>query len=1027
MLQPAPPHSPFPHRSISMSDREAAPAPGLPGHGAMGGPHSTSLAEEPHSPHSGGTGYEARVSVSSVLATGYEATMRATMELDRPQPHQEVQQPPQPRPQQQYDALAIQEQFRRMYEQHMRQADQRMIQQHHQQQQQQHHQQQQLHHHQHQQHPQHQQQHMQHQYSSQEIRIKQEKDLIQTQQPDSVHEQQQINVEASQDQTINVDQDQDTEVTCVKTEPGLPQDEQVTQGQVTPPQDTQYDSESVLYTSGRADSAHSPIDKPGESPDLPTDSARTQSHSHDSHDNSFGEYDPFKQKNLERMSPYDGSLNGSEERNPSSIDPEDSMESNTMNGESFFDPLARLKQALEQSGALVDKDGDNNQMFQCHLCNYTSNSRFHFNEHLNTHYENKCPKCEFTASSEQEVKQHLVEEHGLTAEALEDIEGIRVPRVNAQGKVKTFKCKQCEYVSITKGDFWEHARTHIKSEKLLTCPKCPFVTEYKHHLEYHLRNHFGSKPFKCNKCNYSCVNKSMLNSHMKSHSNIYQYRCADCTYATKYCHSLKLHLRKYGHNPAMVLNPDGSPNPIPIIDVYGTRRGPKLKKDENGMPLLPPHYQLQAQIMKAQMEATGVLPLAAQPSDMNMPPSPRQTSPPFPTHTSYHPYSDLHSSPILSRALERSPDDHPRPFEGREQLRELLLERERLAQKTEHMSNGFLRCPKCEFATPSHEIYQQHMMLHVAAERRRQEEQEDRDRDRGIMHERSHSPDRRPSSPQLPPGLPHNLHNPHLPQQSPGGPGHFNPLKEYLARAMNPFLYQQMIAGGQIHPALMQQHLQRLGQPVFPFQQPPPQTEITEVTEISKQEEIQPEQSDVGLTPPKSSPIHPDDHSGALDLSKEQTPTQRPISPDQSSPPCSSPRSETSTPPSKNRRKGLAFKLEHIAMRLSDSAGEGGNSSNDEEQPSSIREREDDEDHLLQDQKKSRVSSMPPLVPIHENRGDELTHQCQFCDMAFKDVVMYTMHMGYHGYRDPFTCNMCGHEAQDRVAFFLHIARTAHT
>ena len=33
------------------------------------------------------------------------------------------------------------------------------------------------------------------------------------------------------------------------------------------------------------------------------------------------------------------------------------------------------------------------------------------------------------------------------------------------------------------------------------------------------------------------------------------------------------------------------PNPIPIIDVYGTRRGPKLKKDENGMPLLPPHYQ----------------------------------------------------------------------------------------------------------------------------------------------------------------------------------------------------------------------------------------------------------------------------------------------------------------------------------------------------------------------------------------------------------------------------------------------------
>ncbi|CAG9576143.1 unnamed protein product [Danaus chrysippus] len=155
--------------------------------------------------------------------------------------------------------------------------------------------------------------------------------------------------------------------------------------------------------------------------------------------------------------------------------------------------------------------------------------------------------------------------------------GLRVPAVNSHGKVKTFKCKQCEFVAVTKLSFWEHSKEHIKPEKMLTCRKCPFVTEYKHHLEYHMRNHLGSKPFQCSQCSYSCVNKSMLNSHLKSHSNIYQYRCADCNYATKYCHSLKLHLRKYKHNPAMVLNMDGTPNPLPIIDVYGTRRGPKQK------------------------------------------------------------------------------------------------------------------------------------------------------------------------------------------------------------------------------------------------------------------------------------------------------------------------------------------------------------------------------------------------------------------------------------------------------------------
>ena len=84
-----------------------------------------------------------------------------------------------------------------------------------------------------------------------------------------------------------------------------------------------------------------------------------------------------------------------------------------------------------------------------------------------------------------------------------------MPRVNSQGKVKTFKCKQCEFVAVTKLEFWKHGRGqwkyenilyisfqntclgHIKPEKLLFCPKCIFVTEYKHHLEYHLRNHYG--------------------------------------------------------------------------------------------------------------------------------------------------------------------------------------------------------------------------------------------------------------------------------------------------------------------------------------------------------------------------------------------------------------------------------------------------------------------------------------------------------------------------------------------------------
>jgi len=80
----------------------------------------------------------------------------------------------------------------------------------------------------------------------------------------------------------------------------------------------------------------------------------------------------------------------------------------------------------------------------------------------------------------------------------------------------------------------------MSADKVLECPRCPFATELRHHLEYHLRSHYGSRPYKCDKCTYRCYNQSMLNSHAKSHTNVYQFRCADCQFAAKYCHSLKV-------------------------------------------------------------------------------------------------------------------------------------------------------------------------------------------------------------------------------------------------------------------------------------------------------------------------------------------------------------------------------------------------------------------------------------------------------------------------------------------------------
>ncbi|CAG9863521.1 unnamed protein product [Phyllotreta striolata] len=366
-----------------------------------------------------------------------------------------------------------------------------------------------------------------------------------------------------------------------------------------------------------------------------------------------------------------------------------------------------------------------------------------------------------------------------------DEQGLRIPKVNSHGKIKTFKCKQCDFVAITKLVFWEHTKTHIKADKLLTCPKCPFVTEYKHHLEYHLRNHFGSKPFKCTQCSYSCVNKSMLNSHLKSHSNIYQYRCSDCSYATKYCHSLKLHLRKYSHKPAMVLNPDGTPNPLPIIDVYGTRRGPKMKSQ-------PSEGKSQQEETKPKVE--------------------QQQQPPLPF------------------AL-----------------------------------NQFM--------------------------------------------------------PQLPfPGFP-------------------------------------FFAGfpGAIPNSLLMQNLETIARE-------------------RRESACSPEQFET--------------EQGVLDLSKPEGPV-------------------------KHRRKGTAYKLS--------SNGEASSEEEDDDGTTTMFGNVEVVETKMEDSQPEKEADDSSAGKAKED------YNCQYCRINFGEPVLYTMHMGYHGYNNPFTCNMCGEECKDKVSFFLHIARTPHS
>nr|XP_039251548.1 zinc finger protein Pegasus-like [Styela clava] len=53
-------------------------------------------------------------------------------------------------------------------------------------------------------------------------------------------------------------------------------------------------------------------------------------------------------------------------------------------------------------------------------------------------------------------------------------------------------------------------------------------------------------------------------------------------------------------------------------------------------------------------------------------------------------------------------------------------------------------------------------------------------------------------------------------------------------------------------------------------------------------------------------------------------------------------------------------------------------------------------------------------------------YACKHCDIYFKNCVLHTLHMGCHGYDDPFKCNTCGVKCNNAIEFHCHFARGNH-
>uniref|UniRef100_A0A673SLD2 IKAROS family zinc finger 1 n=2 Tax=Suricata suricatta TaxID=37032 RepID=A0A673SLD2_SURSU len=85
------------------------------------------------------------------------------------------------------------------------------------------------------------------------------------------------------------------------------------------------------------------------------------------------------------------------------------------------------------------------------------------------------------------------------------------------------------------------------------------------------------------------------------------------------------------------------------------------------------------------------------------------------------------------------------------------------------------------------------------------------------------------------------------------------------------------------------------------------------------------------------------------------------------------------------------------------------------------------EEHAAYDVLRAASDGSQDAFRVIGTGGEPLkVYKCEHCRVLFLDHVMYTIHMGCHGFRDPFECNMCGYHSQDRYEFSSHITRGEH-